>query len=183
MVISGLPTGATHNVTLEPRGKERCLIAAKALLSAIDGLEGALRMRSRLFFGEQIHQKVRPRPRRARSCGEMARRIRACRPRRIRTSRGSVVSHVLDTNSFIDHLRRGPASNVTSKMVAAPLWKSELPESAFNPALKEDGASTVAGDFHWRKCNLGTGVLRRSQRSLEIFNEHIRPHHGLFCLA
>jgi tRNA(fMet)-specific endonuclease VapC len=30
------------------------------------------------------------------------------------------VSHLLDTNSFIDHLRRGPASNVTAKLVAAP---------------------------------------------------------------
>jgi tRNA(fMet)-specific endonuclease VapC len=30
------------------------------------------------------------------------------------------VSHLLDTNSFIDHLRRGPASNVTARLVAAP---------------------------------------------------------------
>jgi predicted nucleic acid-binding protein len=27
---------------------------------------------------------------------------------------------VLDTNSFIDHLRRGPASKVTLKLLAAP---------------------------------------------------------------
>src|SRR4029078_10811231 len=31
-----------------------------------------------------------------------------------------VVSHLLDTNSFIDHLRQGPASNVTGRLVAAP---------------------------------------------------------------
>jgi tRNA(fMet)-specific endonuclease VapC len=30
------------------------------------------------------------------------------------------VSHLLDTNSFIDHLRCGPASNVTAKLLAAP---------------------------------------------------------------
>ena len=30
------------------------------------------------------------------------------------------MSHLLDTNSFIDHLRRGPASNVTAKLAAAP---------------------------------------------------------------
>jgi tRNA(fMet)-specific endonuclease VapC len=30
------------------------------------------------------------------------------------------VSHLLDTNSFIDHLRRGPASNVTAKLISAP---------------------------------------------------------------
>jgi tRNA(fMet)-specific endonuclease VapC len=30
------------------------------------------------------------------------------------------VSHLLDTNSFIDHLRRGPASNVTVRLAAAP---------------------------------------------------------------
>jgi tRNA(fMet)-specific endonuclease VapC len=30
------------------------------------------------------------------------------------------VSHLLDTNSFIDHLRRGTASNVTARMAAAP---------------------------------------------------------------
>jgi tRNA(fMet)-specific endonuclease VapC len=29
------------------------------------------------------------------------------------------VSHLLDTNSFIDHLRRGPNSKVTAKLVAA----------------------------------------------------------------
>ena len=30
------------------------------------------------------------------------------------------MSHLLDTNSFIDHLRRGPASNVTARLLAAP---------------------------------------------------------------
>lgn len=30
------------------------------------------------------------------------------------------MSHLLDTNSVIDHLRRGPASNVTARLVAAP---------------------------------------------------------------
>ena len=30
------------------------------------------------------------------------------------------MSHVLDTNSWIDHLRRGPASNVTAKLAVAP---------------------------------------------------------------
>ena len=30
------------------------------------------------------------------------------------------MSHLLDTNSFIDHLRRGPASNVTARLAAAP---------------------------------------------------------------
>jgi predicted nucleic acid-binding protein len=30
------------------------------------------------------------------------------------------VSHLLDTNSFIDHLRRGLASNVTARLAAAP---------------------------------------------------------------
>jgi tRNA(fMet)-specific endonuclease VapC len=30
------------------------------------------------------------------------------------------VSHLLDTNSWIDHLRRGPASKVTAKLAAAP---------------------------------------------------------------
>jgi tRNA(fMet)-specific endonuclease VapC len=30
------------------------------------------------------------------------------------------VSFLLDTNSFVDHLRRGPVSNVTAKLVAAP---------------------------------------------------------------
>lgn len=30
------------------------------------------------------------------------------------------MSHLLDTDSFIDHLRRGPASNVTAKLAAAP---------------------------------------------------------------
>jgi predicted nucleic acid-binding protein len=30
------------------------------------------------------------------------------------------VSHTLDTNSFIDHLRRGLASNVTARLTASP---------------------------------------------------------------
>jgi tRNA(fMet)-specific endonuclease VapC len=30
------------------------------------------------------------------------------------------VSHLLDTNSLIDHLRRGPASNVTTRLAVAP---------------------------------------------------------------
>lgn len=30
------------------------------------------------------------------------------------------MSHLLDTNSVIDHLRRGPASRVTAKLLAAP---------------------------------------------------------------
>jgi len=30
------------------------------------------------------------------------------------------VSHLLDTNSFVDHMRRGPSSNVTAKLAAAP---------------------------------------------------------------
>ena len=30
------------------------------------------------------------------------------------------MSHLLDANSFIDHLRRGPASNVTVRRMAAP---------------------------------------------------------------
>jgi tRNA(fMet)-specific endonuclease VapC len=30
------------------------------------------------------------------------------------------VSHLLDTNSFIDHLRRGTGSNVTARLAAAP---------------------------------------------------------------
>lgn len=30
------------------------------------------------------------------------------------------MSHLLDTNSWIDHLRRGPTSKVTTKLAAAP---------------------------------------------------------------
>jgi tRNA(fMet)-specific endonuclease VapC len=30
------------------------------------------------------------------------------------------VSHLLDTNSWVDHLRRGSSSNVTAKLAAAP---------------------------------------------------------------
>jgi tRNA(fMet)-specific endonuclease VapC len=30
------------------------------------------------------------------------------------------VSHLLDTNSCVDHLRRGPASNVTARLALAP---------------------------------------------------------------
>ncbi len=30
------------------------------------------------------------------------------------------MSHMLDTNAFVDHLRRGPASKVTAKLLAAP---------------------------------------------------------------
>ena len=30
------------------------------------------------------------------------------------------MSHLLDTNSFIDHLRRGPASKVTARLASAP---------------------------------------------------------------
>ncbi len=30
------------------------------------------------------------------------------------------MSHLLDTNAFVDHLRRGPASEVTAKLLAAP---------------------------------------------------------------
>jgi tRNA(fMet)-specific endonuclease VapC len=30
------------------------------------------------------------------------------------------VSHLLDTNAFVDHLRRGPGSKVTAKLLAAP---------------------------------------------------------------
>ncbi len=36
------------------------------------------------------------------------------------------MSHLLDTNSFIDHLRRGPASNVTAKLIAAPSGSAYL---------------------------------------------------------
>jgi tRNA(fMet)-specific endonuclease VapC len=30
------------------------------------------------------------------------------------------VSHILDTNAFVDHLRRGPKSKVTAKLLGAP---------------------------------------------------------------
>ena len=30
------------------------------------------------------------------------------------------MSYLLDTNAFVDHLRRGPASKVTAKLLAAP---------------------------------------------------------------
>jgi tRNA(fMet)-specific endonuclease VapC len=30
------------------------------------------------------------------------------------------VSHLLDTNAFVDHMRRGPNSKVTAKLLAAP---------------------------------------------------------------
>jgi len=30
------------------------------------------------------------------------------------------MSYLLDTNSWVDHLRRGPSSNVTTKLAAAP---------------------------------------------------------------
>ncbi|MCC6419067.1 MAG: type II toxin-antitoxin system VapC family toxin [Gemmataceae bacterium] len=30
------------------------------------------------------------------------------------------MTHLLDTNAFVDHLRRGPASTVTAKLLAAP---------------------------------------------------------------
>jgi tRNA(fMet)-specific endonuclease VapC len=30
------------------------------------------------------------------------------------------VNHLLDTDAFVDHLRRGPASKVTAKLLAAP---------------------------------------------------------------
>jgi tRNA(fMet)-specific endonuclease VapC len=30
------------------------------------------------------------------------------------------MSHLLDTNAFVDHLRRGPASKVTANLLAAP---------------------------------------------------------------
>jgi tRNA(fMet)-specific endonuclease VapC len=30
------------------------------------------------------------------------------------------VTYLLDTNAFVDHLRRGPGSNVTAKLLAAP---------------------------------------------------------------
>ncbi len=30
------------------------------------------------------------------------------------------MSHLLDTNAFVDHLRRGPQSRVTAKLLAAP---------------------------------------------------------------
>jgi tRNA(fMet)-specific endonuclease VapC len=31
------------------------------------------------------------------------------------------LSHLLDTNAFVDHLRRGPKSNVTVRLLAAPM--------------------------------------------------------------
>jgi PIN domain len=54
------------------------------------------------------------------TAGELARRIRATRTGRIGRARAVVVSHLLDTNAFVDHLRRGPASKVTAKLLAAP---------------------------------------------------------------
>lgn len=36
------------------------------------------------------------------------------------------MSHLLDTNSVIDHLRHGPASNVTVRLVAAPPYSVYL---------------------------------------------------------
>jgi predicted nucleic acid-binding protein len=30
------------------------------------------------------------------------------------------VSHLLDTNAFVDHMRHGPQSKVTAKLLAAP---------------------------------------------------------------
>ena len=45
--------------------------------------------------------------------------VRAPRARRVRAARGTAVTHLLDTNSCVDHLRRGPASNVTARLAAA----------------------------------------------------------------
>jgi tRNA(fMet)-specific endonuclease VapC len=36
------------------------------------------------------------------------------------------LSHLLDTNAFVDHLRRGPASKVTAKLLAAPSGSTYL---------------------------------------------------------
>src|SRR5262245_57947531 len=58
---------------------------------------------------------ARPRDRR-----EVAGGLRAARAGRVRAAGAALVSHLLDTNSFVDHLRRGPASNVTARLLAAP---------------------------------------------------------------
>src|SRR5271165_2159155 len=45
--------------------------------------------------------------------------IRPAGAGRVRAARGTALTHLLDTNSCIDHLRRGAASNVTTKLAAA----------------------------------------------------------------
>src|SRR5205823_6725905 len=51
---------------------------------------------------------------------QVAGAVGTARAGRLRAAGAAGVSHLLDTNSVIDHLRRGPASNVTARLVAAP---------------------------------------------------------------
>jgi len=63
------------------------------------------------------------------------------------------VTHLLDTNSCVDHLRRGPASNVTGKLAAAvpgsvvfcSIVVAELLYSAYRSVRKAQNLSQVQG--------------------------------------
>ena len=46
--------------------------------------------------------------------GRMARRLRAARTRGLCAAGAIVVSHLLDTNSWVDHVHCGPTSNVAA---------------------------------------------------------------------
>lgn len=84
------------------------------------------------------------------------------------------MSHLLDTNSFVDHLRRGPASNVTAKILAAP------PGSIFLCSVVL--AELLYGALHSRATHQAANLalidaLRRQFPSLP-FDDHAAEEYG-----
>ena len=89
------------------------------------------------------------------------------------------MSHLLDTNSFIDHLRRGQPSNVTARLVAAPpgsvyLCSVVLAELLYG-ALRSDPAHRTANLALIARLRQQLVSLPFGDRAAEEYGE-IRAH-------
>jgi tRNA(fMet)-specific endonuclease VapC len=84
------------------------------------------------------------------------------------------VSHLLDTNSWVDHLRHGPASNVTAKLAAAPSGTVYLCSVVLGELLY---GAFHSGPIH-QAANLALIAALRQQYISRPFDDHSAEEYG-----
>jgi tRNA(fMet)-specific endonuclease VapC len=84
------------------------------------------------------------------------------------------VSHVLDTNSVIDHFRRGTASNVTTRLLAAPAGSVFIS----SVVLAELYFGAENGDPAHRRNNLALITRFRTQFGSLPFDDRAAEEYG-----
>ena len=85
------------------------------------------------------------------------------------------MSHLLDANSWVDHLRRGPTSRLTAKLAAAP------PGSVYLCSLVVGELTTAGRVPRWKNVRSTAQIKRKpiSKQKPTDQSEDIRNHISL----